>query len=94
MVLDSLDVRGLGGGEPIPRRFIVKNKGPAVWYRAASGNIVSEDEGWWRVDDQWRVRIVDTTGKSIAQLREASGRKLLVVEVPTGKTVFNQYYQW
>jgi cytochrome c2 len=92
IISDTLEVQGLGAGDPIPRRFTVQNEGNPIWFRVASGNLVPAKDGWWRVDDRWNVLVSDNSGQTI-NLQEKTGG-ILGLEIPPGEFEFRVHYQW
>jgi hypothetical protein len=65
-----------------------------LWFRAlAAGNIEPQDDGWFAVDGDWKLR-VESAVKPI--VRQSGGKQelLVPVEMPEGKARFVIEYHW
>ena len=67
-----------------------------LWYRAAAATrIEPQADGWYLIDDSWKLR-VEPAGGSSAIVRDSNGRKELLVPVlwTGGKSQIVQTFDW
>jgi hypothetical protein len=96
-VEDFFDTKYLGPSDPVPRTLTFTSSEPVanLWLRAAVGSIQQQDEGWYLVDNQWRLKIENSPGAA-AVLRQSNGQDELLVPIrfQNGKSQVIERFQW
>jgi mono/diheme cytochrome c family protein len=97
-VEEFLETRRLSPGSAVPRRHVLRaDPAPTdLWMRVASGRQIDEmGDGWFRVDDQWNVRLASPSDRQPEVRRQGGLQELVLkVEFAEGEAEITTEFSW